>query len=228
MNQNVTTGIMLARTNFGEADRIITILTPDFGKIKVMARGVRKVKSKLAGGVELFSVSNITFLRGKKDIGTLVSTRLQTHFNNIVQDIDRTMIGYEILKNLNKITEDEAEDTFYILLLQSLTSLNNVGVRPELTRAWFNTRLLHASGHSPNTRLTVSGERLTERARYQFDIQAMGFVAHDRGAYDANHIKVMRLLLSEDPPTINVIKDISAVVPGVDDLLRQALRSYLR
>lgn len=228
MNQIVTTGIMLARTNFGEADRIITILTPDYGKIKVMARGVRKVKSKLAGGVELFSVSNITFLKGKKDIGTLISTRLQTHFSNIVQDIDRTMIGYEILKNLNKITEDEAEDSYYILLLHALTSLNNLELRQELTRVWFTAQLLQINGHTPNTHATVSGEKLDPKSRYQFDIQAMGFVAHNQGTYTANHIKVMRLLLSEEPATINIIKNIDTVLLEVDDLLRQALRTYLR
>lgn len=107
MNQIVTTAIVLGRTDYGEADRILTLLTPDQGKLRLLAKGVRRVKSKLAGGIELFSVSTITFVRGRGDIGALVSTRLNKHYGHIVQDLDRTMLGYELLKQLNKTTEDE-------------------------------------------------------------------------------------------------------------------------
>lgn len=62
----VTSGIVLNRINFGEADRILTVITPDQGKLSLIAKGVRKEKSKLAGGIELFSVSNISFIPPKK------------------------------------------------------------------------------------------------------------------------------------------------------------------
>ncbi|MEJ0073760.1 MAG: DNA repair protein RecO [Candidatus Saccharibacteria bacterium] len=87
--QQVTTGIVLTRVDYGEADRIITLITPDQGKLRLMAKGVRRIKSKLAGGIELFSVSNITFIRGRGDIGTLVSSRVLTHYGRIVSDLDR-------------------------------------------------------------------------------------------------------------------------------------------
>jgi DNA repair protein RecO (recombination protein O) len=57
MKTIVTKGIVLTRTDYGEADRILHFLTPDQGKIAGIAKGVRKSKSKLAGGIELFSVS---------------------------------------------------------------------------------------------------------------------------------------------------------------------------
>ena len=113
MNQLVTTGIVLHRTNYGEADRIITILTPDMGKLHLIARGVRKVNAKLAGGIELFSVSSVTFIRGKGELGTMVSARLEEHFGEIAKDIDRTMLGYELIKKLDKITEDEADESWF-------------------------------------------------------------------------------------------------------------------
>jgi DNA repair protein RecO (recombination protein O) len=73
MQQLQTRGIILSRTDFGEADRILTVLTPQQGKLRLMAKGVRKIKSKLAGGIELFSVSDITYIRGKGELGTLIS-----------------------------------------------------------------------------------------------------------------------------------------------------------
>jgi DNA repair protein RecO (recombination protein O) len=72
MKRFKTNGIILARTNYGEADRIITFLTPDHGKVKVIAKAVRKSKSKLAGGIELFSISQISFIIGRGEINTLV------------------------------------------------------------------------------------------------------------------------------------------------------------
>ena len=54
-----TQAIILRRTNYGESDRILTLLTPE-GKFSVLARGARKEKSRLAGGIELFSVSDVT------------------------------------------------------------------------------------------------------------------------------------------------------------------------
>ena len=119
MNQLTTQGIILSRTDFGEADKIITLLTPDHGKLRLMARGVRRAKSKLAGGVELFSVSDITYIKGRGEIGTLISARLITHYGRIVRDVTRTMLGYELIKQLNKVTEDEPEAEYFTLLEQT-------------------------------------------------------------------------------------------------------------
>jgi len=82
MKQLVARAIVLSRTDFGEADRIITLLTPDQGKVRLVARGVRRAKSKIAGGIELFSISDITYMTGKGDLGTLISARLDRHYGN--------------------------------------------------------------------------------------------------------------------------------------------------
>ena len=118
MNQQRTTAIVLTRVDYGEADRIVTVLTPDAGKLSLIAKGVRRVKSKLAGGIELFSTSEITYIPGRGSVSTLVSSRLVRHYGRIVQDIDRTMLGYELMKLLHKVTEDEPERDYYELLEQ--------------------------------------------------------------------------------------------------------------
>ena len=78
MSAERTQAIVLRRTNFGEADRILTLLTP-LGQRGAMARGVRREKSKLAGGIELFGVSDVVLQQGKGDLATLTSARL-IHF----------------------------------------------------------------------------------------------------------------------------------------------------
>ena len=58
-----TLAIVLRRTDFGEADRIVNLLTPS-GKVSAMARGVRKPKSKLAGGIEVFALNEVVLIEG--------------------------------------------------------------------------------------------------------------------------------------------------------------------
>ncbi len=218
---------MLNRVNFGEADRIITIMTADQGKLRLIAKGVRKEKSKLAGGIELFSISSITFIPGRNDIGTLVSSRLITHYHLIVQDIDRTMFGYELLKLMNKVTQEDHVADYYELLVKGLVSLNKAGVPLDLVRAWVFMRLLALQGHTPNLTKDPSGNRLVPKTLYQFDFDSMSFFQHENGAFTDRHIKLLRLLLSEPVDRLAHIADISAS-SGVCDkqLLGPLIKQY--
>jgi DNA repair protein RecO (recombination protein O) len=119
-----TQGVVLSRTDFGEADRIIHFLTPDHGKVTGIAKGVRKSKSKLAGGIELFSVSELTFIVGKSEIYTIISARLEKHFDNITKELERTNVGYETIRLLNKATEDNPEPEYFNLLTHVFEALN--------------------------------------------------------------------------------------------------------
>lgn len=202
MNQQNTTAIVLARTNYGEADRIVTVLTPDFGRLRLMAKGVRKVKSKLAGGIELFSVSHITFIRGRGDISTLVSARLDRHYGHIVSDIARVQLGYDLIKLLNKAIEDEAEKEYFELLERTFQALDDPANSDELIRAWFMAQLLRLGGHMPNLQTDSFGEKLNPHETYEFDYDAMAFVQHDQGQLTADHIKYMRLIFSGNPPVV--------------------------
>jgi DNA repair protein RecO (recombination protein O) len=222
MKQLVTKGIILARTNYGEADRIITILTPDQGKLRLMAKGVRKPKSKLAGGIELFSVSDITFIRGKSDISTLVSARLDTHFGNIVKDIDRTMLGYELIKQLNKVTEDEPENDYFNLLEKTFESLNNEHISYGLIHQWFVAQLLKFGGHTPNLRTDTSGNKLTMEHTYNFSFDDMSFIQADGSArFTSGHIKVLRLLFStHSPQSLQQVQGIEKFIIDTEPLLK--------
>ena len=64
MSSITTKAIVLSRVNYGEADRIMQVLTPDSGKIGVIAKSVRREKSKLAGGIELLAVCDLVLHQG--------------------------------------------------------------------------------------------------------------------------------------------------------------------
>lgn len=202
MNQQVSLAIVLARTNYGEADRIITVLTPDYGKLRLMAKGVRKVRSKLAGGVELFSASQITFARGRGDIGTLISARLERYYGNIVSDIERVQLGYELIKLLNKSIEDEAEKEYFELLEHTFRALDDYANSERLIRAWFAAQLLCLGGHMPNLQTDARGEKLNPHENYEFDFDTMAFTPYDRGQLTADHIKFIRLMFGGNQPAV--------------------------
>lgn len=229
MKQIVTRGIILARTNYGEADRIITVLTPDQGKLKLMAKGVRKPKSKLAGGIELFSISDITFIRGKSDISTLVSSRLNIHYGNIVKDIDRTMLGYELIKQLNKATEDEPESDYFNLLEKTFESLNTEHINSELIRLWFAAQLLKYGGHTPNLQTDTTGKKLSAENTYAFSFDDMAFAqANGTGRFSAEQIKVLRLLFSSNPPqALQQVQGIEALFEDLAPLVLTMRNSHI-
>ncbi len=229
MNGLQTKGIILSRTDFGEADRIITVLTPDYGKLRLMAKGVRKPKSKLAGGIELFSVSDLSFIRGRGEIGTLISSRLDKNYGQIIKDIERVQLGYELIKLVNKATEDEPEPEYFGTLQHTLEALNDKAIDQTLIRTWFSAQLLKMAGHSPNLKTTVNGQKLSEETTYAFDFEAMAFIPQEKAPFTANHIKTLRLLFStHTPEDIHKVQNISKLITDTSPLIRTMLTSYIR
>ncbi|HSX35519.1 MAG TPA: DNA repair protein RecO [Patescibacteria group bacterium] len=203
-NQQSTQGIILARTDYGEADRILTLLTPGYGKLRLIAKGVRRVKSKLAGGIELFSVSDLMFIKGRGEIGTLVSARLDRHFRHIVKDLDRTMLGYELIRLLNKNTEDETEGEYFELLETGFESLDDVHIPRDIIEFWFYAQLLRLGGQAPNLHTDASGAKLQAGQAYSFDVQEMTFAVapEGRGRFTADDIKFLRLAFAGSKPKL--------------------------
>ena len=229
MKQIVTRAIVIARTNFQEADRILTVLTPDHGKVRLIAKGVRRIKSKMAGGIELLSVSDITFIMGRGEVSTLVSARLFRHFGTIVKDIDRTMMAYNFMKWINRATEDAAEQDYFLLMERALTSLDNTGIPVDMIELWFSMQLLKISGHAPNLRTDVNNAFLLPDERYEFRIEPMAFEQYARGSFRANEIKVLRLgLRAETPEVIANVTDVAGVIPSVLPLARSILKHSVR
>jgi DNA repair protein RecO (recombination protein O) len=229
MNQLVTEAIILSRTEYGEADRIISMLTPQQGKVRLMAKGVRRVKSKLAGGIELFSVSNITYIQGRKDLGTLISARLGHHYGNIVKDIHRTMLGYELIKRLDKATEDEPEEEYYHLLKAGFAALEDSTIDIVLVRLWFMMQLLRLGGHTPNLQTDIAGDKLLPASNYSFSFEDMTFAASPNGPFNANHIKFLRLGFAGYPPkALGQIQGSGELASQLMPLVQTMLQTYIR
>jgi len=229
MNRINTQGIVLSRTDYGEADRILSFLTPDQGKVSAIAKGVRKQKSKLAGGIELFSVSEISYIPGRRDISTLISTRLIKHYGNIVKDLDRTNAAYSLIKTINRATEDKLEPAYFHLLQMTLESLADNSINLELAKTWFAAQLLRLGGHSPNLRTDSSDQKLKADETFDFDMNTMTFEAADDGHFAPEHIKFLRLLFSDNhPKVISKVKGADIFTLSAEPLIQSMLQAYIR
>src|SRR5690606_26709760 len=111
----------------------------------------------------------------------------------IVEDLDRTMLGYELIKQLNKATEDHPEPEYFELLHKMFEALDDAQISLELARFWFAAQLLRLGGHAPNLRTDTTGQALDAGKMYGFDFGSMALQPQANGAISADHIKFLRL-----------------------------------
>lgn len=204
--------IVLRRTNYGEADRILQLLTPEHGKVSVIAKGARREKSKLAGGIELFALCDVTFLPGKGEMGTLTGARLDTFFAHILDSYDRLQFGYEAVKQVSRVADSVDEPAFFELLSVTFESLNDDEIDDKVVEAWFWLQLAIIMGVGMNLSTDVNGMKLVEESRYNFEEAESAFAYSENGRFTTEHIKVMRILSAQPPRVAQQVKGIEELI----------------
>ena len=207
--------IVLRRTNFGEADRILDLLTPD-GRMSAMARGVRKEKSKLAGGIELFAICDVVIGQGKGNLGVLTSARLVQFYRHILEDYDRMQFAYEVLAQIAKASSSLDESEWYDIASEVLAALDVATVPLPLVQTWFYIRISSLLGDELNVYRDYKGDKLNAEATYRYDTTEKGFIEDDRGTVNAEHIKILRLVGAKQ---LNVLLQVG----GMGDYLAECL-----
>lgn len=218
-----TLGIVLRRTNYAEADRILNIITPT-GKITAIAKGVRKAKSKLAGGVEMFSLVDFNIHKGRSEIGVITGAKMVQYYGEILKDFRRLELAGMILKKINQVAENSDSPEYFRLAEQCLAELNR-GASLELIEGWFWLNLLRAMGEEVNLYRDVSGEKLAAEKTYNWDTVQMAFVEYERGEYGANEIKMLRLMTTADLKVARKVKIETETVQKLLSLIRIAARA---
>ena len=213
-----TRAIVLRRTNYGESDRILNLLTPE-GKLAVLARGVRKEKSRLAGGIELFSQADIVVHQGRSSLGTLTSARMICFYQNILADLSRLELASSFLKRLNAAAEQSDNPEYFDLLEQALAGLHQ-GFPADLVQTWFAFNLARASGEQLNFLCDTSGADLQPDQRYFWDVSEAALRLDPDGSVGASEIKLARLLLSTKLATVNRVEDIAQLIPPLSAIAR--------
>ncbi len=104
-----TEGIILKRKDFGEADRILTVFTKRFGKVSVLARGVRKITSRRAGNIELLN-RVMMFLHQGKNFYILTEAESIDSYQPLKNDLTLSTYAYHLLELTAKLTAENQEN----------------------------------------------------------------------------------------------------------------------
>lgn len=213
-----TKAIVLRRTNFGEADRVVQLLTPD-GRQSVMACGVRREKSKLAGGIELFAVSDVVIGEGRGELGVLTSAKLDYFYRHILEDYDRLQCGYQVVTLIARASETVDEPEWFDLLQEVLAGLDVLTIPLSLVQTWFYMRYASLLGHELNLDIDSEGAKLDATKRYRYDIGEQGLRPTENGELTSEHIKLLRLISTRPLKVLVQIGGVAALLP---DCLRLA------
>ena len=155
-----TEGIILKRINYGEADRILTIYTKHYGKIKVMAKGVRRITSRRGGNIELFN-QTILFLHKGRNLDILQEAQVVSSFKDWRRNLKKVSIAYYFSELVDKLTpEAQANQRVFILLQCFLTKIGTASL-PELTRS-FEEALLSELGFGVPKELKNNSQSLKD------------------------------------------------------------------
>ena len=211
-------GYVLRRTNYGEADRILNIITP-VGKVSAIAKGVRKEKSKLAGGVEMLTRSDFVIHFGKSEMGVVTSAKMVKHYGGLLKNYDLMEFVGKILKEVNRAAEGSDAAEFFEIVDQCLKVLES-GMKRELVEAWFVLHLERAMGEQMNLYRDVDGVKLSAEEHYMWDGMERAFRVHEKGEFGANEIKMMRLLITMELEAVGRVKVGDEVVQKVCGLCR--------
>ncbi len=115
-----TEGIVLHQFDLGEADRIITYYTRDRGKVKAVAKGVRRARSSLAGSTQLFTYADLLIYSGKS-LDRLNQTDIKESFSKLREDLFRMAYGTYVLDLVRETTfEEDSNEGIFVLLLKTL------------------------------------------------------------------------------------------------------------
>jgi len=150
MNLYRDQGIVLRTHKLGEADRIISILTQNSGKVRAVAKGVRRTKSKFGARLEPFTHVDLQLHRGR-ELDIVTQAEILSPFAGLRADFDRYVAGSTILEAVEKVAQErERAVRLFLLLLGALRTLDASEASPALVADAFLWKLLAAAGYQPS------------------------------------------------------------------------------
>lgn len=202
-----TKGIIIASNNMNDNDKMVTLLTPDLGKIGCAAKGARKQKSSLMAGTQFLCFGEFLIYKGVSSYNINSCEPIEI-FYNIRLDIDKLKYASEVAKIVNDVT-NENENTYRILqlMLNTIYMISESEKDLELILSIFKLRLLSIIGFRPIIEHCVNCNE-KEDLRY-FSIRDNGLKCNacgrqDKGAIELSDacIKAIKYIIWAEPKKI--------------------------
>ena len=227
-------GVVLRTHKLGEADRIVTLLSKQHGKVRAVAKGVRRTGSRFGARLEPFMVVDLQLYKGRSLDIVQQAVTLGSYGAEIVDDYGRYTAATAMVEAADRLTEHEAGSQHYLLLVGALRSLS-LGEHPAgLTLDSYLLRALSIAGWAPSFRdCAVTGAAGPHSA---FVVQLGGVVADEVAPpgsprLDPQTIELLAALLAGEWATAEAADDrtraqASGVIAAYTQFhLERALRS---
>lgn len=156
-----TQALILAIKDYSEADRIIVVYTKDFGKLSLIAKGVRKTKSKKRGHLEIFNHLNFSAVKSK-GLDIMIEADLINSFPNIRKNLKKISVGYYFCEVIGKITkEDEKHVILFDFLIDYFGKLEKENNLKSLRMSFIKNLLINL-GYWPEGKKIIDADKVLE------------------------------------------------------------------
>jgi len=223
--------VVLRKLDYGEADRIFTLLTRDHGKVGAIAKGVRRTSSKLGPSLELFGHVDVLLAKGRGELDVVAQVQRVPGYR-IDGDVERMAHAALIAELAERVCEDRHPiDGVYELAVASLQELAHES-DPRRASAWFLMTALDLLGYAPQLMSCASCERPLAARPAAFSAEAGGFLC-DRCTLPAMDLvplaamKVLRLMASGDMQTYRRVKLDASLMASIEGVLQAQLEHHL-
>jgi DNA repair protein RecO (recombination protein O) len=216
-----TKAIILGRTDFREYDSRAVVYSPDKGKLDLVVRGAKKIKSKLASHLEPFNLTEVMVVAGKQFnyIGAAAS---QNCFSGIKGDLDKLAAAGKVIKVFNKlIKKEEADERVFCLLKEFLEILNyrELKISCDLWASFFTFKILSQLGYKPQLYNCVICNSKIMPGKNSFSSSRGGLIGKECSNKKENDIleisddsiKILRVAIGNDLKSLKNFK-ISAIL----------------
>ena len=144
-------GIVLRSHKLGEADKIVTIMTQGSGKVRAVAKGIRKTTSRFGARLEPFTHVSLMLYRGRGSLDTVTQAEIIAPHASIRDDLALFAAGETMLEAVDKVAEEHERNVkLVLLLLAGLRALDTKPAVPDAVAESFLLKLLSLSGFHPS------------------------------------------------------------------------------
>jgi len=228
-----TTGIIIKRYKFGEADRLLTIFTADYGKVRAIAKGAMRPGSKLGGNVELLAHSQLMLAHGR-NLDIVTQAQALDTFLPMRDSLELMSCGFYLSELVDNFTEENVEDKeTFGLFLDTLRLLSETGDGERIVR-FFELRLLGRLGYSPQLQKCANCNRILQPEANYYNPAQGGVLCRECGYTDmsartisVNAQKVLRLWQRSDITTAGRVKFSAELAREIKGILRENVRYVL-
>ena len=160
-------GIVLRSYPFGEADRVVVLLSPNRGKLRTVAKGVRKTKSRFGGRLEPFTHVDLVLYEGR-NLDTITQVSIIEAFAHLRTDLDRVVAAGTMLEVADLVAQEgEPTHRLFLLLQRGLRVLDDGQPHPDLVTAYL-LKAAEIIGVAPALEHCASCGRTDELGRFSF------------------------------------------------------------